>query len=256
MNKAKEEPAYLERNAKVWGQHYEVFLTLPECFRSKLLWALVQYGMEGILPDFKAKEDAEKDAIAKAMPEEAQILLLESLWKQMRYTAEKSRNISIERAKSGSKGGKASKRNNPNGRRGKRDAEPPGTADTDTPTATADALPPTADTSTAEPLNLPKGKVRKRDADVIAGRYESFLTSLFANANREAHTATAQRLGISYEKFKAEAVAIVDEWRTTGQMHTGYNDAARHVISLIRCRTEAEERKHREELDRICREAW
>lgn len=139
MNKAKEEPAYLERNAKVWGQHYEVLLTLPECFRSKLLWALVQYGMEGILPDFEAKEDAEKDAIAKAMPEEAQILLLDSLWKQMRYTAEKSRNISIERAKSGSKGGKlggkASKRNNPNGRRGKRDAELTGTADTDTHTA-------------------------------------------------------------------------------------------------------------------------
>lgn len=198
---------------------------------SRLIRGIVDYGLFGVEPRLTTNE--------------AKIL-----WIAIKPNVVNSVAVLTGR----SKGGKASKRNNPNGRRGKRDAEPPETADT--PTATADALPPTADTSTAEPLNLPKGKVRKRDADVIAGQYESFLTSLFANANREAHTTTAERLGLSYEKFKAEAVAIVDEWKTTGQTHTGYNDAAKHVISLIRCRIEAEKRRYREKIDRICKEGW
>lgn len=111
--------AYLCQNVKIWAQQYEVLSGLPDKLRGKLLWALVRYGMEGILPDFDTKEEAKTDSGFKNMPPQAEIAVLKSLWTAMKYSTEKSRNISIERANSGSKGGKASKQNNPSGRRGK-----------------------------------------------------------------------------------------------------------------------------------------
>lgn len=62
----------------------------------------------------------------------------------------------------------------------------------------------------------------------------NILAEFFAPARGATIESLAMQLHLSVDDMKSSARSIVNEWALTGQTHTDYNDASRHLISTLR----------------------
>ena len=84
-------------------------------------------------------------------------------------------------------------------------------------------------------INLYDGSsnnARRRDpADYDDSR---LIVEFFAPEKQATLEALAMQLSLSFDEMKQMALEVVNEWTLTGQTHPSYNDASRHLISVLR----------------------
>lgn len=84
-------------------------------------------------------------------------------------------------------------------------------------------------------INLYDGSsnnARRRDpADYDDSR---LIVEFFAPEKQATLEALAMQLSLSFDEMKKMALEVVNEWTLTGQTHPSYNDASRHLISVLR----------------------
>lgn len=87
----------------IFDRHYNTIKEMTEEDGNKILRAITEYGFSGVLPDFCG--------------------VCKIVWTAIYPDLERNRALSLGGQKGGQTGGKATKRNNPNGRRAKNHAE-------------------------------------------------------------------------------------------------------------------------------------
>lgn len=77
-----------------------------------------------------------------------------------------------------------------------------------------------------------KNNAHTRETAIYNDR--DLLSEFFAPEKQATLDAVAMQLHISLDEMRQRAQAVVNEWVLTGQTHPTYNDASRHLISILR----------------------
>lgn len=145
------------RYVPIWLSHFQAIKQLPKEERGNIMLAIADYGFDGVLPELTG---------GAAM-----------LWTAILPVLERNRALSM----GGSRGGRASKRNNPSGRRGKAkgadSAEAPTASSPDTPQTPPPPPHPTADPKRPPTADEVRSYAVQRgygiDADMFVSYYQA-----------------------------------------------------------------------------------